>query len=658
MPVYRRTIAREQVRLNHLPWPELESRFDRWVTHVKANEGSIIGLDCETTAIDEVLGPFQPDMICRLIQFGSHREAFALDPHDEFWRAKIIGLLEDPDIRFVSHTNYDPLWISREFGIALSDGDRIIDTIVIASLLFPGITRPKDLKSLTSSFIDDGLSAAQTELFIRFRELAFDRSKLPKSFVDGESNCRTPKCDETSYVESLRGLCELHHYEPVKLDRKLKMWGFTHVPIDDVVFAAYAGLDAIYVRRLLDELSKMIKGKTKSLSRREQRIARLATDMRVRGLRVDPDWTASLLDDVEAEFNAADARLEELWGFPRYSPKRGDWLLDHGARFTEATPSGMPKLTMPSAASQGTLPDLVERYASDELLGPVFDDMLTLGTHKNFLQNLRIIIASAANDGRAHPEIKTQAAHTGRMSIIKPALQTLKKRDPRLRGCFVADPGHVLVGADYASQEIRIAAAYSRDKALLRIVREDLNQHLLTCESIFGVADKTTLRREGQTFYDCAKTLDFASAYGAGPRRIAEQLDISLDEATTMWTGWRDTYSGLVSWNEEIAKAQVVVNPWGRRIPTDQWGRGYANSNYAIQGSGRDVLGDAIIALDDAGWGDALWLFIHDEIILHVHEDEADEAAAVLTECMSTRFRDIELPAVGKVIGQRWGTDD
>jgi DNA polymerase-1 len=616
--IIRRKVAGEPVRLNVLPWPELHGRFDKWVAHVKDHEGGIVGLDVETTAIDDVLGPFQPDASLRLVQFGSLREAWVLDPNDYDWQPRIEALLADQEIRFVSHTNFDPLWIMRWYGIDLGENDRIIDTIILAALLFPGVTEKKDLKDLSDRFIDAQLTEAQVALIMRFKELAPTGQRVGK---------------------------------------KLKQWGFTNIPLDDEIFTAYAGLDAIYVRRLLIILSEMIKKggpKFAALSRREQRTQRLATQMRWRGLRVDPEWTAQLMRDVETEYLEADARLEKIWGFARYSPKRGDWLIDHGAKFTEVTPSGLPKLTMPSASSPGTLPQLAERYADDSVLGPVLADMVTLGSHKNFLQNLRIIMAQSANDGRVHPEIKTLAAHTGRMSIIKPALQTLKKRDPRLRGCFIADDGMVLVGADYASQEIRIAAAYSRDENLLRIVRENLNQHLLTCEMIFGVSDKTTLRREGQTYYDCAKTLDFAQQYGARPKRIAAQLDITKAEATEMWEKWNETYAGLVEWTKKIGKAEVIINPWGRRIPADPW-RDYASGNYAVQSTGRDVLGDAMVRLDAAGWGQYLWLPVHDELIMQVPEDKAEEAAAALTELMSTKIKDIELPATGEILGTRWG---
>lgn len=632
MTVYTHKVCGEKVTVNHLPPTFALELFERWVRHSIEHENGIVGFDVETTEIDEVLGPFAPDAKLRLVQFGSRKYAWALDPHDEFWRRVIIDTLNNPELRFVSHTNYDPLWAGREFDVPADD--RFIDTMPMACLLFPGVTAPKDLKELCAKHIDIGLREAEEKLLKHFRALA------PVGFRSGK---KTPK-----------------------------KWGFTNIPLDDALYGQYGGLDAIYVRRLLDVLAeRMRKANMSKISNREQRIARQATQMRQRGLRVDPEWTANVLAEVEAEYMGADDYLRELWGFSPLSPRRAQWLAAHGAEFTKFTAGGAPQLTMPSAADPGTLPELLERYQSDSVLGPVFEQMVTLSSHKNLLQNVRTILVAAHNDGFAHPEIKTQAAHTGRMSIIKPAVQTLKKRDGRLRGCFIARDGKVLVGADYDSQEIRIAAAYSRDPALLRIVREGLNQHTETAKMIFGerFVDKTSVLNPltGQTFYDAAKTLDFAQQYGAGPFRIGAQLGYpgTIDpesgrkrahpEAYRLWLAWREAYAGLVEWTDKISEAAVIVNPWGRRIPRDQWGRGYASGNYAVQSTGRDVLGDAMVKLEDAGWGDTLWLPVHDELILEVDEDEADDACKILAECMHAEVNGIPLTATPQIIGKRWG---
>lgn len=948
--IYRRTVQGEQITLNHLPWYEDAAKFERWVTHVVEKEGGVAGFDVETTAIDEELGAFEPGMAMRLIQFGSLRYGWALDPHDEFWRPRVEKLLLDERLRFVSHTNYDPLWSSREFGIDL--GERSIDTMPMACLLYPGNV-PKDLKNLVAHLIDDQLIEAEAALLAHFRDLAHADPATKGN--------RTPT--------------------------KLKTWGFTTIPIDDEMYGIYGALDAVCVRRLLAILDALLrKTKMAALSRREQRIARLATAMRQRGMRVDAEWSATLTKEFEANYGEAEDRLWAVLGFTPGSPDLGDWLAERGVEFTEFTPTGRAKITMPSASSEGTLPGLVARYGAVDVVGPVLRDKMTMAEHKNILTNLRIINRAAANDGYVHPEIRTQAAVTGRMclpddhqlltrrgvlpieevcigdetldasgrwvpvqaihhyqdqevivrehrhgkiesttehrwlvsssehpepwleplngarrkihltpeqsfdfadlrmrwydertrfatlvgllvsdgrchsdgdemrawiyqderkfyreilamippeaisydrlttathheirlrtrwlrprleaaglaadpllrtseslwrwvltlsvdelraflsavwladgstahpqnkkicaeseplrralqyagyrlgcqsrmsndgmggwstkdrlgvkfitapiwtrhltettrqsdvwcvttesgtftawsdrpyltgnSVVKPAMQTFKKRDPRLRGCFIARDGCVLVGADYASAQVRIAAALSRDKLLLRVVRDGLNQHAETAKAIFGprYVDKTTVYNpiSGQTFYDVSKTLDFAQMFGAGPRTIGDNLGMPRStqrddrgnpyanpKAKELWEAWRRSYSGLVEWSAKIGELRTIVNPWRRRIPADPW-RGYASGNYLIQSTERDMLGDALIRLMDAGWGESLWLPVHDEIILEVREDEAADACKALETCMYTVINGIEMTATAAVIGRRWGAD-
>lgn len=658
MTIYRRTLAGGIVTINASPPEFAIELWRRWLSHVERNEDGVIGFDVETTAIDEILGPFEPGAQMRLAQFGSRRYAWVLDPHDPFWRDKINALLSDPSFRFVSHTNYDVLWAGREFGTPADE--RFIDTMPMAALLHPGVTEDKSLKALSTELIDPLLREAEGELLVRFKDLYFDRSRLPKSFVAGTSRCRHPKCELISEPDSLRGLCPSHAHD-AKIFSEVKRWGFTNIALDDETYNVYAGLDAICVRRVLDILAaKINKTPMVKLSRREQSFQRIATRIRQRGHRVDDEWTRGVLAEVEGEFDAAAAWIEDEIGCRPASPKRVDWLLDRGVRFTGFTKSGTPQLTMPSATAEGTLPDLYERYADDPEIEPALAAMLTIGTHRNLLTNLKIILASAANDGYVHPEIRTQAAHTGRSSIVKPAMQTFKKNDPRLRGCFIARDGKVLVGADYYNQEICIAAAYSQDPALLRIVRERLNQHVLTAEMIFGV-DEATARAHppggGRSDYDKAKTLDFAQLFGARPKRIAGQLGISVDEATTLYNAWQDAYAGFSAWFKVVANSEYVVNPWGRSIPADPY-RPYANANYAIQGTGRDILGDAIMRLDSAGWADTIWLPIHDELVLEVDENQVDDALAVMAETMNTRLRNVALTVEPKVIGTRWGTGD
>lgn len=610
MPLIERDVAGERCQLIVLP-KETAKNAEKFYAFIESDE--ILGLDVETTSIDEEFGIFDPSMRLRMVQFGTASVAWAIDGQSEFWRPRLAEVLALPTKRFVTHTNYDVLWCDKDLGVDLDQ--RGIDLMPMASLLYPGNQR-KDLKSLCDKHIDTGLTEAQTALHERFKALAPTGSRVGK---------------------------------------KCLSWGFTNIPLDDPIFGAYAGLDAIYARRLLPILNqKLIKAGMAKLSIREQRIQRLANRMQKRGFRLDKDYTEGLLREIEDEYLAADKRVATRFGFSPRSPKRGNWLEAKGAFLPDRTPSGAPKL------DKDVIEEKARIYKNHKKLGPIFADLEILSSRQNFLNNLRVAISSADAQGFNHPKIRTQAALTGRMSVVKPAMQTFKKRDPRLRRCWISRDGYVFVGADYDNQEVRIAAAFSGDPMLHKIVFEKLNQHKLTAAAIFG--EKYT-----EEEYDKGKILDFAQQYGAMPKKIGDQMGLprgpktarhpdgsANPQALKMWLAWRKTYKGLVKWSDYVAGFSTVQNPWGRVIPASR-GREYANGNYAIQSSGRDVLGDAMIKLEDWGYADYLWLPIHDELVLEVPEDRAEEFCGILERAMYCEIGSIPLTATAKVIGKRWG---
>ena len=186
------TVGGEPVRLIALP-AFTRKAVAAWERFVEPED--VFGLDVEST-VGEGMGTYSPTVRMRLIQFGNKHEAWALDPTEPRWRKRIVALLADEGKRFVSHNAaFDTTRVRFEFGINL--GQRSIDTLVMAALLWPGqtITGGKGLKNLCDHFIDNGLSDADVLREARFTDLFFANKPrktrlLPLSFVPGVSPCR------------------------------------------------------------------------------------------------------------------------------------------------------------------------------------------------------------------------------------------------------------------------------------------------------------------------------------------------------------------------------------------------------------------------------------------------------------------------------------
>jgi DNA polymerase-1 len=118
---------------------------------------------------------------------------------------------------------------------------------------------------------------------------------------------------------------------------------------------------------------------------------------------------------------------------------------------------------------------------------------------------------------------------------------------------------------------------------------------------------------------------------------------------------WQRTYPEVIRFGKRIADAPVVVTGSGRRIPPDPQ-RPYANSNYAIQSTARDLLVASVYELVTAhGLHDRLWLFVHDEVIVQVPEDRAEAVRDLLTAVMTTTFRGVPIAAEAEILGTHWG---
>jgi len=571
----------------------------------------VLGLDVETSALDDH-GPrfFAPGFTMRLVQLGSEREAWVLDMADPGQRDAAAAVLADPARRFVTHTSFDVLAVWSALGIPL--GQRVADTHLLSKLLNPDERAGHGLKELSGRHLDGGLSEAESALHARMRALA------PAGHRAGNAPLR---------------------------------WGWNHLPADDEAYVVYAGLDAIYARRLLPVLLTAC-GPFAHLARLDTWLAAQATGVTARGLRLDTGYTRSLLTDLEAEHAAADAAIMTALGCPGRSPRFAEWLdtVAAGTGITgfARTPTGRLQVTTDTLAS------LADDHAAMAALPAGAADLITarlaMSKASNLIANLRGFLAAADESGRVHPQVNTLRAKTARMSITNPALQTLKKHDPRLRRCFVADPGHVLISCDFSQVEVRVAAALADDPTLREVILSGADIHNATARLMYG--DGFT--DEQRTI---SKRATFGTIYGGGARALASQTGVSEDTARQVIQRWRRTYPRVIAYGKRLAERAEVVTASGRRIPADS-ARPYANANYAVQSTARDLLLAAVYALVTRHGVGGLWLFVHDEIIVQAPEHDAERIRSLLVQAMTSTFRDLPIVADAKILGPAWGQHD
>jgi DNA polymerase I len=258
---------------------------------------------------------------------------------------------------------------------------------------------------------------------------------------------------------------------------------------------------------------------------------------------------------------------------------------------------------------------------------------------QTYLDALPALIAS---DGRIHTTFNQTAATTGRLSSNNPNLQNIPIRTPlgrEIRACFVAEPGHLLVSADYSQVELRLLAQIAGEDVLKEIFRRGEDVHTATACRVFGV----TPAEIDPGMRSKAKMINYGIVYGLSAYGMADRLDIPQSEADEFiqryLAGFPAVERFIAATIEQGTEQGYVSTLLGRRrqvpeLRARRWemrkqGERFA-VNMVIQGTAADIIKIAMVSCDRAlaasGLRSRLVLQIHDELLF---EGPAEEAEAV-----------------------------
>ena len=214
--------------------------------------------------------------------------------------------------------------------------------------------------------------------------------------------------------------------------------------------------------------------------------------------------------------------------------------------------------------------------------------------------------------GRLHTTFAQTGTATGRLSSANPNLQNIPVRTElgrEIRAAFTAEPGHVLLAADYSQIELRLLAHFSKDPLLVEAYRRGDDIHTLTASQVFGVPPLMVTpdhRRQ-------AKVVNFGIVYGLSAFGLSQTLGIAPAEAKVYIDAYFERYSGVRKFREhileEVRREQKVRTLFGRVRPIPDINsknanlRGFAERtavNTPLQGTAADLIKIAMIRIDAA----------------------------------------------------------
>ena len=274
--------------------------------------------------------------------------------------------------------------------------------------------------------------------------------------------------------------------------------------------------------------------------------------------------------------------------------------------------------------------------------------------------------------GRVHTSYSLTGAQTGRLSSNDPNLQNIPIRTEtgrRIRQAFVAEPGNVLLSADYSQIELRLAAHMADVPALKDAFAKGEDIHARTAQELFGEVNRDTRGR--------AKTINFSLLYGISRWGLAARLGISADEAQAMIDRYFERFPGINRYIsrtlQQARETGYTETLFGRKThfprltsqnQTERAGSERAAINAPIQGTSADIIKRAMVrmepALAEAGLHQVRMLLqVHDELVFELPETDVAAAKRVIERVMAEAAEPLvklDVPlGVEMGTGKNWG---
>lgn len=289
-----------------------------------------------------------------------------------------------------------------------------------------------------------------------------------------------------------------------------------------------------------------------------------------------------------------------------------------------------------------------------------------------YLDTLPILVDA---NSRIHTSFNQAVTATGRLSSSEPNLQNIPiKTDlgQLLRTAFVAEDGWKLVSADYSQIDLRVVAHMSGDKKMIETFLKGEDVHRKTAAEI----NKVPISQVTEKMRSSAKALNFGVIYGMSVFGFSESAGIDREEARKFINEYMEKFSGIADYireTKEFAKKNLYVETeMGRRryIPEINSSNFQVQNaaermaiNMPIQGLSADIVKLAMLRTHEYITNEKqisannirMILQIHDEIILEVKEEKAEEVAQKVKEIMQSVYK-LKVPLTADVkVGDNWG---
>jgi len=395
----------------------------------------------------------------------------------------------------------------------------------------------------------------------------------------------------------------------------------------------------------------------------ERPLIPVLVDVERAGVRIDGPSLASQSKRVEQDLSQRTAQIYQLAGgeFNINSPKQlADVLFDR-------LQLPVLKRTGASRAPSTAVEVLEELALAHELPRCILEWRALMKLKGTYIDALPQLVNPVS--GRVHTSFNQAVAATGRLSSSDPNLQNIPIRTPlgrEIRRAFIADPGNVLISADYSQIEFRVLAHLAEEPVLVDAFQEGADFHERTATKIFGANSG----RDPHELRSIAKMVNYALLYGKSAFTLSKDIGVTQQAAQEFidayFAGFPRVRAFIDRTLDEARVSGVVRTLYGRRrlVPELNSRNGQVRMaaervavNLPIQGTAADIMKRAMLHVHEAlaPHPDArMILTVHDELLFEVPKTQADEYANIVREGMQSAASLIVPLTVDVGIGENW----
>lgn len=474
---------------------------------------------------------------------------------------------------------------------------------------------------------------------------------------------RVLHCGKLNWGYSLSRCCE--RYAGISLDKeeRNKFVGLQGQPYTNNQIT-YGANDVVYLIKIWDKQHALLEeADLLRVADLENKAVIVFSEIEYEGLMVDKDrWTDLAKDNLELATNIELQLDREVIEHPKLShyhvPVQQDMFLQ--AEEQRATNIKWSSPSQMLALFQNLVPKLEDVNGKNlnkhKYKHPIIKSYIRYKELSKLANAYGTNFFNYVNcDGKVHTNF-SQILDTGRVSSSEPNMQQIPS-DNKYRNCFICPDGWVFVSSDYSSQELNVIAFGSKDPVWLDALERGLDLHGVCADLVFEDRWRNADADERKSLRTQIKTINFGLAYGMGPHKLSDTLNISIKEASELIDKYFTTFPNIKAFLEMLGKFGKMngyirtFKPFKRKRFFDYWdGRNTppkemgmierASKNTPIQGASADMTKLALVKIHNYIKDNNLQnqikivMTVHDQIDTICKEEISEEWAKTMTKLM------------------------